>query len=445
MPPRERSGLSLGQATTRAAPPRKPKKAALLKPGTVELMVEQKIDAWVTYHVPNTSEHDLALDLAHARGVQNMTAPFLLVMYADEDKEPTLLVLPGEKHHYDYFAKRFGRVVTLTNAAEGRDAAIREALTGCNRVAVEHTPDQVFTVSSSIPHSLFHLLTSLGDSAEFVSSTDLIQAQVTILTPVQVESHIRAAELLTQVMKEAFAFIGSRIGRATEYDVQQFILRRLGEVGLETDIEEAAPIVAVGENAAIIHYTPTNEGEGAKRLKTIGEGDLILVDFVGKGKGAEDVFADITWMAYTGSLLPDKYARAFSKVVQARDAAITKIGEMVRAGETLVPSVFCDVARGIVGDAGLQIFIHMLGHSITKKVHGEGPPLGPARATVRGVDLRNLLPGTLFSVEPGTYPDADFGDGTEIWGMRSEVNVYIDPTKGSTVTSEAQKRIYLIQ
>jgi len=51
-------------------------------------------------------------------------------------------------------------------------------------------------------------------------------------------------------------------------------------------------------------------------------------------------------------------------------------------------------------------------------------------------DTRQIIPGVAFSVEPGIYlPE---------FGARTEVNVYVDPIHGPTVTTERQKEIVLI-
>ena len=48
-------------------------------------------------------------------------------------------------------------------------------------------------------------------------------------------------------------------------------------------------------------------------------------------------------------------------------------------------------------------------------------------------DDRLVLPRTLFSIEPGVY--------TEAFGVRSEVNVYVDADGGVNVTGGAQDHV----
>ncbi len=58
-------------------------------------------------------------------------------------------------------------------------------------------------------------------------------------------------------------------------------------------------------------------------------------------------------------------------------------------------------------------FVHRTGHSIGTEVHGTGANMD----NLETHDERRILPGALFSVEPGIY--------LEDFGVRSEVNVFV--------------------
>jgi Xaa-Pro aminopeptidase len=66
--------------------------------------------------------------------------------------------------------------------------------------------------------------------------------------------------------------------------------------------------------------------------------------------------------------------------------------------------------------------VHRTGHSITTEVHGVGPNID----NLETEDRRVLMPGHLFSIEPGLY----FDD----CGFRSEIDVLITE-KGPVVTT----------
>ena len=90
------------------------------------------------------------------------------------------------------------------------------------------------------------------------------------------------------------------------------------------------------------------------------------------------------------------------------------------------------VAREHISGVGYGDYIvHRTGHSL-----GPGPrvhALGVNLDDLETHDTREVLPGTGFSVEPGIYlPE---------FGVRLEINVYVDPEKGPTVTTPAQEKI----
>ena len=85
-----------------------------------------------------------------------------------------------------------------------------------------------------------------------------------------------------------------------------------------------------------------------------------------------------------------------------------------------------DAARRVIQDAGYgDAFPHRTGHSIDRDLHGSGPHLD----NFETADDRVLLAGIGFSVEPGIYLAGRFG-------MRSEINVFLDET-GPEVTPRA--------
>jgi Xaa-Pro aminopeptidase len=86
-------------------------------------------------------------------------------------------------------------------------------------------------------------------------------------------------------------------------------------------------------------------------------------------------------------------------------------------------------ARSVVEKAGYgKYFIHRTGHSIGQTVHGNGVNMDGLETH----DTRRLIAKTCNSVEPGIYlPE---------FGMRSEVNVYVDENQ-ARVTGAVQKEI----
>ena len=75
--------------------------------------------------------------------------------------------------------------------------------------------------------------------------------------------------------------------------------------------------------------------------------------------------------------------------------------------------------------------MHRTGHSIGESVHGNGANIDDLETH----EERAILPRTAFSIEPGIYlPE---------FGVRSEVNVYVDERK-ARVTGAIQREIVRI-
>ncbi|MEM7802174.1 MAG: M24 family metallopeptidase, partial [Chloroflexota bacterium] len=102
------------------------------------------------------------------------------------------------------------------------------------------------------------------------------------------------------------------------------------------------------------------------------------------------------------------------------------LGAANRAGITASePEGLCgevdDAARQVISDAGYgQYFIHRTGHGLGLEVHEPPNMLG-------GVE-QPMLPGMVFTVEPGVYiPD--------VGGVRIEDDVVITPNGPQVMTS----------
>ncbi|OLD00501.1 MAG: hypothetical protein AUH86_00175 [Acidobacteria bacterium 13_1_40CM_4_58_4] len=172
------------------------------------------------------------------------------------------------------------------------------------------------------------------------------------------------------------------------------------------------------------HYGPTAESAAPIR-----EGDLLLLDVWGKKKTPGSVYYDVTWMGYLGAKVPEKYAKIFKVVREARDKATHLIREQVAAGKPLQGRQVDQAARGVIEKAGYgKYFFHRTGHSIGEKVHGNGANMDGLETN----DVRHLIPHTCNSIEPGIY--------LREFGVRSEVNVYIGEREAQ-VTGAIQTEI----
>src|SRR4029434_6872913 len=92
---------------------------------------------------------------------------------------------------------------------------------------------------------------------------------------------------------------------------------------------DAAPIVGAQENAGNPHYAPSRDTS-----RPIRPNELLLLDLWGKLEQPRAVYADITWTGFAGDA-PAEIAKAFSVIVQGRDAAIAKVKSAAASGQPI--------------------------------------------------------------------------------------------------------------
>lgn len=279
-------------------------------------------------------------------------------------------------------------------------------LEGIGRLAMEYSPDCEIPYVSRVDAGTVDAVRRRV--ADVVSSGDLAQRFEARWSDRQLASHRDASDRLHRIKDRTFEFLADELRRGrpvTESTLQQQMMAWFAEERLVTD---APPVVAAEENARLPHYSPDAHS------RPIHRDELVLVDLWGKLADPGSVFADITWMGFTGARVPEPYARAFAVVREARDAAIQLVECATREGRELHGWEVDRWARDVVEAAGFgPYFIHRTGHNLGEQVHGNGVHLDDYETH----DTRRLLPGTGFTIEPGLY--------FETFGVRTEVNMYV--------------------
>ncbi len=174
-------------------------------------------------------------------------------------------------------------------------------------------------------------------------------------------------------------------------DTLEMRMRRRGAFG-----SSFPPIVAVGANAALPHYGPSDE-------ERLGDGDFVLVDWGATGRPYK---SDLTRVVVTGNVTP-RFEEVYRAVLAAQERALAAIRPGVTGGEVDA------AARAALDEAGLGAYFHHgLGHGIGREVH-EAPAIRRGSETV-------LRPGMVVTIEPGVYLPG--------WGgIRIEDDVLITP------------------
>jgi Xaa-Pro aminopeptidase len=362
---------------------------------------EESLDGWLLYDFRGINP--IAADVTGVARQEGHLATRRWYYLIPSNGDPRALVHeiePSSLAHLPGVTRRYAGRTQL-------EAGLRELLAGMRRIAMEYSPGCAIPYVSRVDAGTMELVRQTG--VEVVSSGDLVQRFSAVWDDERIGTHLSASAALYRIKDRAFEVIAQRIRDhvpTTEYDIQQLMAEWFREEGLVTDSD---PVVAAQENAGSPHYLPT-----ATHARRIGPDELVLLDLWGKLDQPGAVFADISWVGFTGRHVPDRQTEAFKAAAAARDTAVRFVQSRVAAGEPVRGWEVDRAASTVLRDAGYGAqILHRTGHSLGETVHGTGVNMDDYETH----DDRRLLPGTGFTIEPGLYfPD---------FGVRTEINMIV--------------------
>ena len=215
---------------------------------------------------------------------------------------------------------------------------------------------------------------------KFVNSSFLVDAVRQVKTAQEQEKMRTASRLNDAVMEQMVRTVSEP---HTEEELDTIIHKLYRDAGCE-DVS-FPPILSFGVNAADPHHEPDNTAPKY--------GDCLVIDIGGLKDG---YCSDMTRTVFLGEVSP-RQAEIYEIVKEAnrRGIAAAKPGARM-----------CDVdnaARSYIESKGFgKYFTHRTGHSIGLEVHEAGD--------VSAVNEAVIVPGQVFSVEPGIYiPEEKIG------------------------------------
>ncbi len=385
-----------------------------------QAIAEQGIAGWLFYdfhHRDAMAYHILGLDFT-----KFTTRRWFY--YIPAKGEPVKIVSAVETKKLDSLP---GRKI-IYRAWEELHKDLQDTLINAKQVAMQYSPNNNIPYVSVVDAGTIELIRSFG--VEIVSSANLVQTFEAIIDKTGYEAHLEAGKKVQKIKDEAFELIGQKIRKnesITEYEAQQFIVKRFEEEGLTDDGDH--PIVGVNDHPSDPHFEPTQENS-----YVIKKGDTLLIDLWARKNDDTGIYYDITWCGYIGSNPPAKYVEIFNIVRDARNAARDFIRDKFRKGEPCYGFEVDDVCRKVVVDGGYgEYFVHRTGHSIGREVHGNGVHID----NLETKDERELVPGICFSIEPGIYLPGEMA-------VRSEINVFITESCEVVVAGAEQEDLILI-
>ena len=377
---------------------------------------ERNFDAWLFYD--HHHRDPIAYSVLGLREDSMVTRRWFYVI--PDEGEPRKLVhrieaghldaLPGEKEQYSAWPELWEK--------------LRSLLAPYNMIAMQYSPNNLVPYIGLVDAGTVELVRSFGK--EIMSSGDLVARFEAAWTEEQIQSHFAARDAVDKVTAAAFQEIGrrARSSGTHEYEIQQWIMEAFRRENLVT---EDPPIVAVNQHSGDPHFEPR-----ADRSAKIKEGDFVLLDIWAKKNTPGAVYYDITWTGFVGSAVPERQAKIFEIVRNARDIGVRTVQSAVAANRKLAGWEVDKATRDAIVAAGYgEYFVHRTGHSIGTSVHANGANMD----NLETKDEREIIPNSCFSIEPGIYlPE---------FGVRSEVNMLVR-LGSAEVTGKIQKEIVLI-
>ncbi|HMO12975.1 MAG TPA: M24 family metallopeptidase [Pirellulaceae bacterium] len=306
------------------------------------------------------------------------------------------------------------------------EAAIQNVVTGQDTIAMEYSPMNNNPYIAIVDAGTVELVRSFD--VKVVSSGDLIQAFESRWDEHEWNLHLEADRFNQAAFELAWNMIAEaarKRRKLRETDVQQMVMDFYAENGMTT---YSPPIVGVGPNSGDPHYSPL-AGCDAE----INVGDFVLLDMWAKMDKPGGVYSDLTKVGFVGDVVPEKYQQIFRIVADARDAGIACVRNGLASGNDVFGWQVDRATRDVIEKAGYgEYFIHRTGHNIGQETHGNGAHMDDLETR----EDRKVIPRTCFSIEPGIYlPE---------FGVRSEVNIFIDANSGVHVTGGLQTEVLAI-
>lgn len=369
------------------------------------------LDGWLLYdlHARNSVS-------ARLTGLGDLTRRYFVLIPAEG--EPTAVVHGIEETPWALWPWQRQSYVGWRKLNE----VLQHLLAGRNRVAMEIAERDAVPAMDLVPWGVVELIRSFGP--DVVASGDLVSRFYASWSEEDYKSHMRASAILAQVAHATFLRIARDVAagvNVTEGLAAQWVLEDLERRGAGVG---ADCIVAGTLGAADPHYSPVGAGASLKA------GDILLLDLWSK-ETEQSVYADQTWMAYLGPKVPARAAELFTIIRDGRNAAVRFLQDAWQAGRPVRGGEVDDACRAVIEKAGYgHAFIHRTGHSIDQSTHGMGPNIDNLETN----EIRTIIPGVGFSIEPGIYLPGEIG-------MRTEINVFVGANGPEVTTPNPQTEI----
>lgn len=379
-------------------------------------LANEKLDGWLLYDFHG--QNPLARDFLNLPS--DLMTTRRLFYWIPVKGEPVKILHKIETHVLDTLP---GKTEMFLRWQE-LEGCLQKVLKGSKAIAMEFSPRGAIPYLSKVDAGMIDLIRSFG--VEVASSASFLQYYTCVLDEEQLQSHLDATDFLDKLAQKTWEKIADTLkkgGTISEYEVRQFIAVAFEANGYMT---EGLPICAVNAHSADPHFEPKKSGSSL-----IQKGDFILIDLWCKKKSPRAIYGDITRVAVVADAPTARQQEIYTIVRAAQKKATDFVIERYAKGESIKGCEVDLVCRKVVEEAGYgPFFTHRTGHNIYTSDHGPGAHID----SLETQDLRELIPRTCFSIEPGIYLPGEFG-------IRQEYDIYLGEGGKARVTGGIQDKI----
>lgn len=382
-----------------------------------QLLTELKLDGWLftDFHGHDYITRDFC-ELGERFSTRR------LFYYVPAEGEPVKILSAIEPLLLDHLPGR----KLLYKGINGQKQVLSEVFKEGQRIATQYSPNGNVPTISSMDAGLIEYLKTFG--IELVSSADLMQHFGAVLSNEQIETHRQAGVIIHRILDKSFKWIRDSLDEGKYIDEWMLLQEMKRIIAEEPIFMNTPPFFGVDEHAADPGYEP--EEKGSKQIK---EGSRLIVDIAGRLPQENAVYYDVSWCMNVGPDIDPEYKRLFNIVKDVRQSAFDYIQKELDQQRSVRG---CDVdalTQRIIKSYGFGgCIMHRTGHNIGHNCHGIGANLDDYETH----DDRTLLPGTMFSIEPGIY--------TNEYGVRLEYDVHITKGNKLKIYGPVQEEILVI-
>ncbi|HSQ27184.1 MAG TPA: Xaa-Pro peptidase family protein [Anaerolineales bacterium] len=382
----------------------------------VEILREQKIDAWLTFVRETSAAGDPVLPLIYGHDLTWQSALIIT------SKGESFAILG---HYEAETARLLNAYTNVIPYHEGIRGVLLHTLERIQpgKIAINYSKNDVH--ADGLSYGLYQVLLDYLDATPWenrlVSAEKILSELRGRKTPAEVERIRAAVENTRQIFEYTFAHIHPGM---SEKQVAALMQEQIRQRGLLPAWEvEHCPAVNSGPDSPVGHSGPTDI--------VIERGHILHFDFgVKQDEYCSDIQRVVYFLKQGESQAPPEVQHGFDTILRSVQAAV----DAMKPGKT--GKEIDAIARNVVTEAGYPEYKYATGHHLGRLAHDGAGILGPQWERYGDTPNYLLEAGHVYTVEPGLEVP-----GFGYIGLEEDVLVTAD---GAQYLGEPQRKLILL-